>query len=568
MERTVRHITEKMTAQLPRFREYYTPDDLQVLDIPSFIIERVILEMHQNLGESVHPPATEWANMEGDSVQFAWKNFLEAIKAEVRMPESFAAPLFETAVADSLELATQPRNAIPDILYGNETVLSINQLKRRLRYVTVGRPLAAALVRYMEKKGKEDLKLEECKAIISKVDDKLISSYNTLDWAKELEPLFVLAGPSVDTDLFRLYFEDKGRKKLAKIFDRLNKSLNRTEFIEVMSSPEQILEEIEEDYVELKKEERPDDSDEIDKVEPVSTDQKSEDESEEEDSILSSFQMRRSDFSEAEQEVEDEPDVQPVSDETDSEEEALHTRFQFDEDEDEEDDSTIYKELRLEKSSEDEEVGGKSGKTGKNLDQDLLSKWRAIGGGKDTPEDEPDEENVRKVRKSDITEPDDLAETDLPEDEEDVGIESIELYNETDDEEDVPIWRAFLEREDLSSVEEEKEPEKESPEPKEEVADKLSERFFGMYDESEASLAESLQSQISDERERFVSEIFSGSERAYEEAIENIAILDDWKSASKFIKDEIFNRNHIDIFDEVAVDFTDRLHTFFKEKKS
>ncbi|WP_069130117.1 hypothetical protein [Rhodohalobacter halophilus] len=574
MERTVRHITEKMTAQLPRFREYYTPDDLQVLDIPSFIIERIILEMHQNLSESVHPPETEWANMEGDSVRFAWKNFLEAIKAEVRMPASFAAPLFETAVADALELATQPRKAIPDILYGNEAVLTVGQLKRRLRYVTVGRSLAAALVRYMEKKGKQDLKLDECKSIISKVDDKLVASYNTLDWAKELEPLFVLAGPSVDTDLFRLYFEDKERKKLANVFDKLNKSLNRTEFIEVMSSPDQILmdEDMEDEGAESKSEEI-EESEVLSEKKSVANDPEIEEEEVPDDSILSAFQLRRGELPDDEEHATSEPEEM----DEDSEEEALHSRFRFDREEDEAEDEsgTIYKELRLEKSSsEDDELSGKSGK---NLDEDLLSKWRAIGGDDEEADadEEPKENEKKKKPASKSTsspEADDLAETDRPEDDEEIGVESIELYNETDDEEDVPIWRAFLEREDLSSVkEDDNESEKEISAPKEEVADKLSERFFGMYDDTDMSdeeLFQKLMNQISDERERFVSGIFSGSERAYEEAVENIAILDDWKSASKFIKDEIFNRNHIDIFDEVAVDFTDRLHTFFKENKS
>jgi len=564
MERTVRHITEKLTAQLPRFREYYTPEDLQVLDIPAFITERVILEMHQNLSESVNPPETEWADMDGDSVRFAWKNFLEAIKAEVRMPASYAAPLLETAVADALELATQPRSAIPEILFGNDETLAVKDLKKRIRYITVGRPLAAALIRYMEKKSKTELKISECEKIIAQIDDKLIHSFNSLDWAKELEPLFVLAGPSVDTDMFRLYFEDKGLKKISKLFDQLSKSLNRTEFIEVMSSPDHLL-----DDDEAPADVKSDSSKAVSAAESKTSksSKKEKEDDEEGDSILNSFRSRRDEQSEA-----DKKSVGSSKEEEGSDKE-IHSKFKLDKQEDIADnnkDSKIKKldarestrEIRrdiLKLDDEDEDPD--------KLHSDLLSKWKAISG-----EDSAKKKSAKEKSESEV---EDLAETDRPDEEEDAGVESIELYNETDDEEDVPIWRAFLEREDLSSVAEDEDSadskSKSVEAEKLQLADKLADSFFGSYDddddENSEATAEELMKWISDERERFVDGIFSGSEKAYEESLEDIALLDDWKSASRFIKDEVFNRNHIDIFDEVAVDFTDRLHTFFKERK-
>jgi len=564
MERTVRHITEKLTAQLPRFREYYTPEDLQVLDIPAFITERVILEMHQNLSESVNPPETEWADMDGDSVRFAWKNFLEAIKAEVRMPASYAAPLLETAVADALELATQPRSAIPEILFGNDETLAVKDLKKRIRYITVGRPLAAALIRYMEKKSKAELKISECEKIIAQIDDKLIHSFNSLDWAKELEPLFVLAGPSVDTDMFRLYFEDKGLKKISRLFDQLSKSLNRTEFIEVMSSPDHLL-----DDDEAPADVKSDSSKAVSAAESKTSksSKKEKEDDEEGDSILNSFRSRRDEQSEA-----DKKSVGSSKEEEGSDKE-IHSKFKLDKQEDIADnnkDSKIKKldarestrEIRrdiLKLDDEDEDPD--------KLHSDLLSKWKAISG-----EDSAKKKSAKEKSESEV---EDLAETDRPDEEEDAGVESIELYNETDDEEDVPIWRAFLEREDLSSVAEDEDSadskSKSVEAEKLQLADKLADSFFGSYDddddENSEATAEELMKWISDERERFVDGIFSGSEKAYEESLEDIALLDDWKSASRFIKDEVFNRNHIDIFDEVAVDFTDRLHTFFKERK-
>lgn len=572
MERIVRHITEKLTAQLPRFREWYTPDDLQVLDIPSFITERVILDMHQNLNESVTLPETEWADMEADSVRYAWMNFLEAIKTEVRMPESNASSMLETAVSDSLELATQPRKSIPEILFDKDDTLTVEELKKRIRYVTVGRALAAALIRYMEKKSKKTLTLDSCKKIVARIDDKLVESFTPLDWAKELEPLFVLAGPSVDTELFRIFFEDKKLKKYSSLFVHLNKSLNRTEFIDFMSSASQDMQ-IDEtkkpsnvQKKAMKKSDRPKKS--VNKPDAEDDEKKySGEEFIPDDSILSSFQKRRVDsiFEEDDMESELTGDYDETEDET-----PLNSKFELDQDEpdtpDESDNQgdTIYKEMNLKKSAE--EMPGKfreeeKGEDPEKMEQDLLSKWKAIAGEED----------------SDETEIDDLSETEKPRGKNEAGVESVDLYNETEDEEDIPIWRAFLEREDLDSfVEDEGQEETESKnrkrkDGKEELADRLTDQFFGSYDTDEQGGEQDsnhLLRWLADEKNRFVENIFSGSERAFDEAIEDIASFDDWKHAAKYIKEEVYNRNRIDIFDEVAVDFTDRLHTFFIENKS
>jgi len=45
-------------------------------------------------------------------------------------------------------------------------------------------------------------------------------------------------------------------------------------------------------------------------------------------------------------------------------------------------------------------------------------------------------------------------------------------------------------------------------------------------------------------------------------------VFDDWKSASQYLEKEIFNKNRIDIYSEIAVDFTDYLHSYFMEYKT
>jgi hypothetical protein len=570
MERLIRQITEQLTEKLPADREFYHPEDLQVLDIPEFITERVVLEMNHNLAESLAPPVTEWAKMDADAVQFAWKNFIDAIRAEVRMPASYAKSLFEAAVGDTLELAIRPRQSIPESLFGPDQELTIAQVKKRIRYITVGRQLAAALVRYMEKKDKKSLTLSDCREIVAKVDEKLISGYNSLDWAKETEPLFLLAGPKVDTELLRVFFEDKNRPRIAAKFDSLNTNVNRTGFIEILSTPDI----------------DPDTGKEVKPVDekPAVKDTDDFDEGRKkpkkapageklfipEDSILGSFQKRRTgslldDPQDEEQYHDSDADEKPAdATEAAGKDSVLHERFRFDEEEAElsaeagdeaerkgleKDPGSIYDEMNFKREddrSEAEDEGEDEADIGlPRFDPEILKKWQTIGGMY-----EDDDEPV-------------LSETEKPEDE-DEPVE-IELYNETDDEEDVPMWRAFLEREDLSKVKEEEE-ESGSDDVDEESVYKIS---SGEPDEEETGdEASELDRWIGSERNRFISEIFGDSEAAYEDAITNVVDMGDWKSASRYIQKEVFNRNGVDLFDEVAVDFTDRLHTFFIENKS
>lgn len=586
MERIVRRITDRLAEKLPTGREFYTPEDLQVLDIPEFITDRLIIEMNQNLSESLLPPETEWASMDEASVRFAWKNFLEAIRAEVRMPAVYARSLFETAVADTLELAVKPRVAIPETLFGVDELLTVDVLKKRVRYITVGRKLAAALVRYMEKKNRESLSIDECRNIITRVDEKLMSGNNSLDWAKELDALFNLAGPSVDAELLRIYFADKGEDELSDRFDRHTGSVDRNEMIEIIASPGGHMAA---DYTpvpapesEPETEESPFPKPAPKKAEATPVKKKPEKEEPEadsgdeeeapENSILAAFQKKRV-VKDDEEEYYEEPNSpesssplidqdEPVLDEDNIEEDEtpIWSRFGGAEDEDELLKTDNEEHASIDEESEEEQQGRLE------LDGDLLQKWRNIGGLK-ADEDEPV-----------------LEETDKPEDDEE--IDSIELYNETTDDEEVPMWRAFLDREDLSKVKDESEEHPTASEMQAELDDKNSagddenrgrsiSEMFGDDNEEEWEKTPTgpdhrvmLENWMEQERARFITHIFDGSKTDYRLALEQISKIESWKRASAYISNDIFESRDVDVFDEVAVDFTDRLHTFFLENKS
>ena len=73
---------------------------------------------------------------------------------------------------------------------------------------------------------------------------------------------------------------------------------------------------------------------------------------------------------------------------------------------------------------------------------------------------------------------------------------------------------------------------------------------------------------LSNDEKLFVEEIFRGSDRAFDQAIEDIAAYDSWRDVSKYIEKDIFKRNLVDMYSEAAVDFTDRLQSYFLEKQN
>ena len=269
----------------------------------------------------------------------------------------------------------------------------------------------------------------------------------------------------------------------------------------------------------------------------------SEPEGKPEESTLAAAYLNRdeSEFEkiETETEREDPPFILDETDETDEtiDEEPLLKKFSLDIDDDPDEEphefiikpKTIYDELNLSKKED------KKGKVRSLFDFDTMSE---VDLDKTDAEENP-------------------AAPPAPENE----------TEESNDPEEVPMWKSFLERGDIDhepgfvfdeqpvQIDEDIYPDeplidltKEEPELSEKISD-----ISGWLD---------------DDSSRFIGEIFGGSDAGYEEALGNIVDFNNWRDASRYIEKEIFTRNMIDVYDEVAVDFTDRLHSYFTEHKT
>ena len=242
---------------------------------------------------------------------------------------------------------------------------------------------------------------------------------------------------------------------------------------------------------------------------------------------------------------------------TQKEEEILLNRFMFDDSSRESDDSwfesgaegtTIYDELQL-------TVGGNEPDI-----PDLFSSQKVEDPEK--PSQDPESENSKEFVST--------ADGEIPEDE-------AAADPDSENSDDLPMWQSFLGRDEpereppfLLDVEDKKYPDPDEKEPETDEYGYITEPIFDLTrEEPEPSeLIGDLSGWMSDASEQFIDELFGGSEEAYEEALVKILEFDEWKQATRYIEREVFSRNRVDIYDETAVDFTDRLHTFFIENRS
>jgi hypothetical protein len=555
INQTVQQTTQKLIDLLPEDNEHYRLDELRSWGLPSFIVQRIQVELERNLAESMIPPKTDWANTQSDAVLEAWQQFVQAIRDEARLPASYAKAVIETAAADVLDMLTEPRKNIPDVIFGSDDELDFEQLQNRIKAVVVYQHFATLLPRYMEKKNVDVLSRKRCQNIIQKADERLTGNYSPLSWAQTLDPLFNLLDDQVDSSIFRLFFEDKERDRLAEVFEDIDQSLSRAEFIEVLSAPDVV------------------DS----PPEPVeaAVAPEVEEQTEEETAGQPTFEELNEDLNaessetEAMGATEEEPlEMEPESEEKDEEPSQTFTEKEREktvDPADDEEDGSINTAFGAWTASEEETTSSTNGSD--NSISALFS-------------DKPEQEEASP--KTDIEPETD----DQPEHKEKPNNDEKSGPQVEQEEEDDPIWMRFRSEDEKTSLAEEEAEddypvtvEKESEE--EVVVDEDERQDHTQVEESDPNAVadqddeanqqkevDKLEEQLAERHDHFVESIFGGSEQDYEEALADIVEFDNWRSASKYIQRHVFSRNLVDLYSESAVAFTDRLQNYFLDKEN
>lgn len=646
MEQFAEQITVSLIQELPDQSKSYTPKELLSAGIPYFVVETLRDTIASTIESGMKLPDSDWIQTDANEVKTAWQSFVGLTKEHIKVPSAKLPQLLQNAVEQCLKLMIRPRQSVPEYIFKTPTDIDFETAKERVFTLEVSQQLGLALVRYMEKKQKNVLSFEEARDLIKKIDEKMVENYHPLNWAQVLKPVFELAGPAVDSQLLRKFFEDKNKRKIARKFELLDKKVSESEFIEILSSADLLDVEGYEDeqqqlFVQSKEVDIPK-KPEKDEYENEELEQEPEAE-EEENSLVSNEEEPESEEAKIEPEiVEEEPESEEAeieaeiveesaehqeeeeknladlfaeireagsdeetlsdieleheepelslreeNDDSDTEEEIpLLNKFMFDEgdteesieaiDEDEKENdlhekepASIYEEMNLVRENESEQQ-----KVREMISEDSAEDEDAGEEPDELDQEESFEELSYKIEKE--KESSDLAE------EEPAQFEKSpeESDEKSDEDEDLPMWRSFLERDDIeteSGYEYEEEITENEPE-EEDEADSEIEDDEGFIEEPIYDLTttepdpeeklEEVSKWLDDEKGRFVQEIFGNSEIAYEQALFEIMDFDDWKSASHYLEREVFARNRVEVYDEAAVDFTDRLHSYFMEHKS
>ncbi|MDZ7771228.1 MAG: hypothetical protein U5K31_00530 [Balneolaceae bacterium] len=434
MDRLIDDITDRFLDRLPADRQYHTADELHNLELPSFLRQRLLLQVRRRLLESLKAPRTPWADLQSAEVQRRWEDYMESAAASLRLPQNHAREEIREAVEGCLELLVRPREVIPRLLFGSERKLDRSRLERRLSWLVVYVHFHSLLPRYMEKKELESLERERCASIISRADRRFCQGYEAGDWMELLDPLFELTGGRVPSGLLADFFRDKEMAHRAERMLEYGDDLDREALRGLLSGQEEAPSPAEE--------------------------------------------REREAASGSEKSAAVDPGLASAEEGNESREESLNALF----------------------------AGDESGDPGEH----------------------------------EVPRPDAEVEPPAP---------AVD-----EEEESTPMWMRYLDPDEAEGMEHER---------REEEDESGDDPGAAEASRNGSGRAARLRSVLEYRRDYFVNELFGGTGGAYDRALEEIASREDWRSASRYIEQKIFKRNMVDPYSEPAVDFTDRLQSWF-----
>ncbi|MEX0684826.1 MAG: hypothetical protein WD267_05975 [Balneolales bacterium] len=502
MQQISEKITAKLLGMLPQDKDFITPAQLLDHGIPGFIVNYIHIELEENFRKSISLHENKWLDTDNDAVFTAWKLFLSEINPSLRMPLSYAQSIIQKAVADVLLMLVEPRSSFSEFIFSDDKTLTFEDVISRCSRFTVYKHFCSALPRFMEKKGYKELSKEQCSHFISALDEKLISRYTYANWKKIFEPWKILIGPEIDHKLMRLFFEDKSEKVIAGKFAREKDLISIDKAIEVITNQDQP------DVTASKPRitrEKPIRLKEDISEETIENAVKDTDDYEG-NSILEIARRAHKDQGNS---LSKEHSDQMSADEKFN---ALFSRFQKPDDEDSDEANAVPMWQRF--APDDDNLSEESDETELNESEEIQ-------------DDEEIEENP----------PENLDDPVSNEIEEEPEAINPEADAESDTQKELPINELFNSEADQTSP------------------------------PSNGKTAErALLKLVEDDKEYFVDNLFGGDEEVFHEVLEDLEECKGWKDAVRFLTEDVFRRNYIDIYSEPAVDFTDMLQEYFNQK--
>lgn len=548
MEKLIQVIIKNQKKKLDDRRSHYTPEELLSAGLPDFLVRRMRVELTRRVDESVTMPESKWADMRSGSVRNAWDRFLESVHQGVRMPADQAESVLADSLKDLLGMMIIPRAFLPDYIFGDETELKRETVKQRLQGVVVYEYFATAIPRFMEKKQREVLTKEQADRIIERLDERVTSEYNSLKWASLFDPWFELMGESIDPEYFSMFFRDKGKPGVARLFDAEKKGVNRDRLIEIISRPllydDDELEDVGADLLGLEEsapaasDAGPDVKEPKSRTGDASARQGSlRDESNPEEKKEKNTKPKRTEWSRLQSEM---SRSQMEHDDTEHDGAVSDAIPQSE-------DAEKKPGKRSQIKASDEYSSGRSysdSEARPGEKENLVARFRKVKGGRDQDAALNSRLNTGFGGSS--------------EDEEPLYSKLKKPEGSDEDRDAVPIWQQFKQAPyELSS--DEKENDVSAGEQKAHSDDDDSGGIPG------SAGLEDIRSCVRDMEKQFINELFNGNKNAYLMALEEISQRKSWSKAGEFISREVFDRNMIDIYSDTAIQFTDRMQSYFSD---
>ncbi len=583
MQKVIDQISDQLVGLVKTDRAVYTPKELLKAGIPPYIIERIKLVLEDRIREEVKRPDTKWADLDIEAVERVWDNLINSILSNAHVPHQELYKLIQLVVEDVILVFLEPRKRVTNYLFREDDVLSFAEMSKRCKRLTIYKHFGTAIPLYMKKRSLDEITRERCQQLIHNLDERLVANYTADDWAQKLEMLFGLSGGKVEPKLFTIFFEDKGLTRAAKVFREIDVPLTKSSFIEMLTRDgiSMLVEKEKEEKVEAENIARA----EAQKQQALAK------EAEEKSAPLKSKKETKKDnpislvdqFTSA-----PDPKITEVEMDDILSDIALGGVIEVDSFDDSESLNALF--ALAEQKEEEAETREDSNQNEEmqefrvNLTSILDEAKDSFAGVVGVPEEE--QQKAQKTASEPVIE--EPKEESIEVEDEVDSFSDLIAPSEGETEEEIlpegeakPMWAQFLSPEQMAVVmgssngEDETDGDEEptQTEDVEEVEDDESEilvededLIIDENDSVEASVFK-LKIHLSDKAKEFIDGIFDGAVWEYGEALEHLEQLDEWDDAVKYIQEEIFTRNNTDMFSEVAVEFTDRLQSYFRDHK-
>ncbi len=583
MQKVIDQISDQLVGLVKTDRAVYTPKELLKAGIPPYIIERIKLVLEDRIREDIKRPDTKWAGLDNEAMERVWENLINSILSNAQVPHQELYRLIHLVVEDVILVFLEPRKRVTNYLFREDNVLSFVEMSKRCKRLTIYKHFGTAIPLYMKKRNLDEITRARCQQLIHNLDERLVANYTADDWAQKLEMLFGLSGGKVEPKLFTIFFEDKGLTRAAKVFSEIDVPLTKSSFIEMLTRDGISM------LVEKEKEEKVE-AENIAKAEA------------QKQQTLARDAKEKTAISEAKKEVVKDNPISLVDQFTNAPDPKI-TEVEMDDilsdialggviEVDSFDDSESLNALfALAEQKEEEAETREDSNQNEEMQEFRVNLTSILDQAKDSfagvvgvPEEE--QQKVKSTTPEPVIE--EPKEDSIEVEDEVDSFNDLIAPSEEETEKEIlpegeekPMWAQFLSPEQMavvmgSSNGEDDTINDEEPteiEGAEELEDDESEilvededLIIDENDSVEASVF-GLKIHLSDKSKVFIDGIFDGAVWEYGEALEHLEQLDEWDDAVKYIQEEIFTRNNTDMFSEVAVEFTDRLQSYFRDHK-